>query len=196
VSTGSPRQLWLLPVLLITVIATALGALVARGLYEDPAPVTPAAIEPSPSVLPIEDQPGSSEVRGTADVTSHPLYNTLRPLLQKYFNAINDKDYKSWSDTVTQERRAAQKEDNWREEYRSTRDGSIVMYRIETGGDGTARVLLQFTSVQDPNLGPPELKAPCIHWNLVWPFVKERGEWKLSAGTTSKSPQHEPCAGT
>jgi hypothetical protein len=195
VSTGSPRQLWLLPVLLITVIATALGALVARSVYDDPQPQTPAAVEPSPSSVPPSEQPGPTEVRGTADATTHPLYNTLRPLLQQYFDAINEKDYARWAETVTKERLDKQDEETWQNDYRTTSDGSIVMYRIETNGDGTASVLLQFTSTQDPNDAPPELAAPCIHWNVVWAFAKERDTWKLSAGSTSASPQHEPCEG-
>jgi hypothetical protein len=197
VSTGSPRQLWLLPVLLITVIATALGALLARGLYADPPPQPPAAVEPSPSsTLPPNEQPGSPRVEGTVDATTHPLYSTLRPLLQQYFDAINAKDFASWAETVTKERLKTTNEDKWYADYDTTTDGSIVIYRIETGGDGSARVLLQFTSVQDVSDAPKELPKQCIHWNLVWPFLEERGEWKLSAGDTSRSPQHEACAGT
>jgi hypothetical protein len=192
VSTRSPRQLWLLPVLLITVIATALGALVARGLYTDPDPQTPAAVEPSPSSVPLSDQPGSPEVQGTADATTHPLYNRLRPLLQKYFDAINKKDYTSWAETVTDERRTKTPEDRWRTDYSTTRDGSIIVYRIETGAEETVRVLVQFTSTQDAQNAPEDLKVPCIHWNVVWPFAKEKGEWRLAQGSSSQS-QRTPC---
>lgn len=193
-STGSPRQLWLVPVLLITVIATALGALVARSLYADQPPALPTAVEPSASSVPPSEQPGSSEVKGTADATTHPLYNTLQPLLQRYFNAINEKDYEAWTQTVTAQRVTDQRgEGKWQEAYGTTRDGSIVMYRIEVTGDETARVLLQFTSTQTVANAPEELPAECIHWNVVWGFEKERGEWRLAAGSTSATPQHEAC---
>lgn len=194
-STGSPRQLWLLPVLLITVIATALGALVARSLYTDQPPARPAAVDPAPSSRPLREQPGPPEVKGTADATTHPMYGTVRPLLQRYFDAINAKDYDSWASTVTAQRREAQPEDVWTKDYSTTRDGSIVVYRIENGGPDTARVLLQFTSTQDEANAPSELPVSCIHWNVVWVMAKERDEWKLSAGKTSASPQHEPCEG-
>jgi hypothetical protein len=195
VSTRSPRQLWLLPVLLITVIATALGALVARGLYTDPDPTTPAAVEPSPSAVPLSEQPGPPDVQGTADATTHPLYNTLRPVLQKIFDAINTKDFESWLETATAQRRAQTPEATWRDDYSTTRDGSIVLYRIEAG-DRTASVLLTFTSVQDAEKGPPELKAPCINWNVVWAFAEEKGQWKLAAGSASRNPIHERCPQT
>jgi hypothetical protein len=184
---------WLLPVLLITVIATATGALVARSLYQDQPPAQPAAVEPSPSSVAPNEQPGSPKVQGTADATAHPLFNTLQPLLQRYFDAINAKNYKDWSETVTSDRIEETPEEIWYRDYRTTRDGNIIVYRIETGGDDTARVLLQFTSTQDPKDAPQELPEACIRWNLVWPFAKEGGEWKLAAGETSSSPQHEAC---
>lgn len=192
-TTGSPRQLWLLPVLLITVIATALGALVTRDLYADQEPVPPAVVQPSPSSVPPNEQPGPATVQATADAAGHPLFTALQGLLQSYFDAINIKDYDRWVATVTEQRRATQPRAVWNKDYRSTTDGSIVMYRIEASGDGTARVLLQFTSVQDVNDAPPELPVRCIHWNVVWAFSSERGAWKLSAGPTSSSPQHEAC---
>jgi hypothetical protein len=193
VPTGSPRQLWLLPVLLITVIAVALGALVARSLYKDQPPRRPVAIESSPPSVPPSEQPGPAEVRGTADATSHPLYITLRPLLQQYFDAVNAKDYESWREIVTAERAMRMDAVEWMTEFDTSRDGSIVVYRIETDLADTAQVLLQFTSTQAVEDAPEELPETCIQWHVVWPFVKENGEWKLAAGSTSASPQHEPC---
>lgn len=185
--------MWLLPVLLVTVIATALGALVARSLYAGQESLPPPAIEPSPSSVPPSEQPGSPEVKGTTDATMHPMYRTLRDLLQRHFDAINAKDYRGWVGTVSSQRREQTPEAKWRKDYRSTTDGSIVIYRIEAVGEGSVRALLQLTSVQDVADAPPELQAPCIHWNMVYAFSKERGAWRLAAGSTSSSPIHEAC---
>jgi len=232
VSQGSTRQLWLVPVLLITVIATALGGLLTRDLYADTAPPAPAPVLPGPpSSLPPSEQPGPVNVQGTLDATAHPLYETFRSLLQNYFEAINSKDYERWTSTVTSKRRKdAPEEDwqtdyrttkdgsivlyriesgatitvtskrrkdapeeDWQTDYRTTKDGSIVLYRIESGADDTARVLLEFTSTQGIKEAPAELPVPCIHWNVVWAFAKENGEWRLATGAASASPQHEEC---
>lgn len=193
-STGSPRQLWLLPVLLITVIATALGGLLARDLYsEEPASPPPTVVATSPSPGPSGEQPGPPTVRGTADAVAHPLYGTLRELLQTYFDAINAKDYARWSSVVTYERQTLQPEQEWMKAYGTTTDGNIVMHRIEARGDGTARVLLTFTSTQAKENAPVVLPEPCIHWNVVWAFSTEDGDWKLAAGPASATPQHEAC---
>jgi hypothetical protein len=182
-------------VLLITVIATALGGLLARDLYSEPttsSPVTVVATSPPPG--PPEEQPGPPAVQGTADAVAHPLYGRLRGLLQTYFDAVNAKDYTQWSSAVTYERQVNQPEQKWQDEYRTTRDGNIVMHRIEARGDGTARVLLTFTSTQAITDAPQELPEECIHWNVVWAFSIEDGEWKLAAGPASATPQHEACA--
>lgn len=188
-----PRQLWLLPVVLITVIATAVGGLLARTWYEDPGPATPDPVVPSSTSLPPGEQPGSKDVRGTPDATVHPLYQTVRGLLQRYFDAINERDYVAWQSTVISERVERQPEEKWRADYKSTEDGSIVIFRIEQGDEDTARVLMTFTSVQDPADAPQELPVECIHWNVVFPLILEEDDWKLDASPASAAPQHEPC---
>lgn len=189
-----PRQLWLLPVLLITVIATAIGGLLTRMLYEDPGPQLPSAVVSPQTSIPPSEQPGPATVEGTLDATSHPLYETVRELMQRYFDAINSHDYQAWQRTVTRERIEATDEATWRANYRTTQDGSILIYRIELGERDTARVLMTFTSVQNPANAPKELPAPCIHWNVVFPLVEKPDGWKLDSSAASASPQHEACA--
>lgn len=185
--------MWLLPVLLVTVIATAVGALVARSVYAGQESVPPPAVEPSPSSVPPSEQPGTSEVKGTVDATAHPLYRPLRDLLQRQFDAINARDYESWASTVTDERREQMPEKKWQNDYQTTTDGSIVIYRIEVVGDDDVRVLLHFTSTQDKEYAPPELQVECIHWNVVYAFTNERDGWRQAVAGSSQSPKHEAC---
>lgn len=193
-SSDRSRQLWLVPVLLITVIVTAVAGLVARNLYEDPAPATPEAVLPSASAVPPAEQPGPTEVQGTPDATAHPLFTTIRDVLQTHFDAVNARDYQRWQTVVTRKRILNEPEEEWRTSYRSTKDGSIVIYRMELAERDTIRVLMTFTSTQDPRDAPPELPVPCIHWNVVFPLVQEDDGWKLDTGSTAASPQHEACA--
>lgn len=182
-----------MPVLLVTVIATAIGGLLARDAYENPAADVPDPVLPTETSVPPEKQPGSGVVQGTPDATAHPLFENLRAVLQTYFDAINRKDYETWTRTVTDDRLEIQPKETWLENFRSTTDGNIVIYRIELAEEGAARVLMKFTSVQHPSDAPPELRVPCIHWNVVLPLVPEESGWKIDSGPTSASPQHEPC---
>jgi hypothetical protein len=185
----------LLPVLLITVIATALGGLFARDLYDPAPPSVPAAVQPPPTDVPLHEQPGSPEVGGTTEAAAHPLYGVLRPVLQAIFDAINAKDFQAWAKHVTQERLDTTPEKDWQNDYESSRDGSILVYRIEASGDGTAKVLMRFVSTQDPEKAPPTMPSKCIEWNVVWAFERSDGQWRLSGGISGKTPNLAPCPG-
>ncbi|WP_228769750.1 hypothetical protein [Actinokineospora alba] len=188
------RQPWLWPAVLVAVVLTATASLLARELYADDrnAP-PPSAILPSAGALPPGEQPGHRDVRGTRDAIQHPMYETVRQLLQTYFDAINGKNYERWRTTVTADRIKNMPEETWRASYRSTQDGSIVVYRIETGPRGSARVMLTFISKQDVADAPLELPEPCIRWHVIFPLTVEADVWKLDAGPTGASPQHEKC---
>jgi hypothetical protein len=194
VSPDRGRQLWLVPVLLVTVIATAVGGLLARDLYREPERAEPRVVLPTQTSVPPEEQPGSKTVGGTLDATAHPLFNPARETLQTYFDAINSGDYGLWTTVVTDSRIRTQPEEKWQTSYQSTQDGSIVIHRIELAEEDTARVLLKFTSVQDPKDAPPELPVRCIRWRVVFPLVEEDTGWKIDSGPTTVSPQHEACA--
>jgi len=128
-----------------------------------------------------------------ADASAHPLYETMRGLLQTYFNAINGRRYELWRTVVSTRRAKLQPEKDWLAAYHSTHDGSIVVYRIESSPTGTAKILLTFTSVQNPADAPLELPEKCIHWKIVFPVDLEDGAWKLDSGPASSVPQHEKC---
>ncbi|GLZ39540.1 hypothetical protein [Actinokineospora sp. NBRC 105648] len=189
------RQRWLLPVIMVAVVIAAAAAMVARELYpaRTRAPEAAPPILPSESTLPESARPGPRDVRATQDATQHPLYETVRQLLQTYFDAINGKSYARWKTTVTESRIKDMPEDTWRASYRTTQDGTIVVYRIETGPQNNARVLLTFVSKQDTADAPLELPADCIRWSVIFPLAVAQGEWRIDSGPTGASPQHEAC---
>ena len=193
-STTRGKQLWLIPVLVVVIALTAVGALIARDRYQEPStPPQDSAVLPTTTSVPPAAQPGPRVVVGTEDATAHPLYEQTRTLLQTFFDAINNRDYDKWRSVVTRVRAEQQPEDVWVRSYRSSHDGSIVIYRIEMGRDGTARVLLSFVSTQDVKDAPPELPVSCIRWHVVFPLTAVDGTWLVDAGPTGSSPQHEEC---
>jgi len=181
-------------VLLLAVIATAVGGLLARQVYEEQPAATPSAVTPTPSSFPEEEQPGPATVEGTEEAVNHPLYQEIRAVLQTNFEAINAKDYDLWRRVVSEERVETMSRETWLNDFATSKDGSIVIYRIELGGETEAVVLLTFTSTQAVEDAPDELPATCIHWNVVYPVVREDGEWKLGTGKASSAPVHDRCA--
>ncbi|WP_020671379.1 hypothetical protein [Amycolatopsis nigrescens] len=190
-TASTTRLRWLLPVLVVVISVTVGGGLLARELYRQPGgePEPEATVAVSTPLAPSQ-QPGSPTVEFTPDAAAHPQETSIRRLLQTYFDAINSRDYDRWKSTVTRQRVQAKPAEEWRDDYRTTRDGSILVYRIEPAPDRRLRVLVGFTSTQDPRYAPPELPETCIHWKLIWPLAQEGGQWKLDtlpAGSTSEA---------
>jgi hypothetical protein len=137
--------------------------------------------------------PGSPEVRATPDGAEHPLYPQVRQMLQDYFDGINKKNYAQWRSSVTKARAQDMSESKFKSDFASTKDGSIVVYRIETAPQQTLRVLVSFTSVQNAADAPPELPKECIDWHFVLPVSKEDNKWRIDIGDGTSSPRHEEC---
>jgi hypothetical protein len=178
--------------MLIGVLALALilvGAAGAGYLLRDRPPATagaPAQPATSTSLAPAE-QPGPAAVELSADAKAHPDQDAVRILLQHYFDAINQQDYRVWTSTVVEERREAQPEQVWRDAYRTTRDGSIYVQRILPSGRTGLIVLLSFTSTQSPAQAPADLRAGCIHWQVAYPVTLEQGQARLDTGLPGSS---------
>ena len=193
--TAPARQRWLVPVLVAVVALTVGGGLLVRELYRQPESTdrqVVAALPPETSLRP-DQQPGPRTVELTADAVAHPEDEPVRALLQTYFDAINDRSYDRWKTTVTTDRVRAKSQSEWLAEYRSTQDGSIIVYRIESTPQNGLQVLLAFTSTQNVADAPPNLPEACIRWRLALPVVREGGQWKVDTVPSGTVPESAKC---
>ena len=192
----SSRQRWLVPVVVVVLSVTVGGGLLARELYRRPeqtAGDTSAAV-PTPS----ESSSGApatvdDEVRMTDDAKRHPQADAVRRVLEKYFAAINTKQYQQWTAVVTDERAAGQPQADWKKGVRTTKDSDALVYRIERSSGNSLRVLVGFTSRQNTEDAPPFFREPSIKWRLVMPMVVEDGTLKVAAIDGGPPPEHEKC---
>jgi hypothetical protein len=191
-ASSTPRHRRLLPVLVVVISLMVGGGLVAREFYQHPQSAS-TATPPGTGDLPSAEQPGPATVRLTPDAAAHPQHEAVRALTQTYFDAINRGDYDAWRTTVTRTMILAQPRPEWQANYHSTRDGSIVVYRIDPSPSNGLDVLIGFTSVQDPSAAPRELQAGCLRWRLVLPLALESGRWKLDSGTQASTLEVSQC---
>ncbi|WP_179775979.1 hypothetical protein [Amycolatopsis endophytica] len=187
------RPRWLAPVVIVVVSIMVGGGLLARELYRLPESAPDAILAQSAAPRPIEQQPGPGTVELTPDAAAHPQNTAVRAVMQAYFDSINNRDYDLWKTAVTRERQQAKPESTWLKDYDSTRDGSILVYRIDAVPDKQLRVLVGFTSTQDPADAPPELPEACVHWRLVLPLTLESSAWKVDAASGSTTPELSRC---
>ncbi len=106
----------------------------------------------------------------------------VRSLLQRHFDAINNRDYAAWTSTVVSRCPREMPESKWQADYASTRDGSILVHRIEPSPEGTI-VLLSFTSTQAEAQAPLSLPgSTCTNWWVSYRIVVERNQPRIDAG--------------
>lgn len=193
-ASSTPRLRGLLPVLVVVISLMVGGGLVARAFYQRPQGASTAmAPPPGTAAVPPGEEPGPATVRLTPDAAAHPQHEAVRALAQTYFDAINRGDYDAWRTIVTRTKILAQPRPEWQANYRSTRDGSIIVYRIDPLPNNGLGVLIGFTSVQDPSAAPPELQAGCLRWRLVFPLTLESGRWKLDSGLPASTLEVSQC---
>jgi hypothetical protein len=197
VTSPPPSRRWLLPVLGLVVIVAAGGGLTARSLYrQPPQPQTTAQVVlPPVTTVTVESStaPDWDKVKLTTDASEYPLSNQIQPVLQNYFDGINEKDYDKWRSSVTQSKAAEQPKSVWQAAYQTVQDGDIIVYRIDLAQGGSLRVLLTFTSTQDVTEAPKDFQHACIHWQVVWALDLEHGQWKLDINAAGTTPGRTPC---
>jgi hypothetical protein len=192
-----PRALWVLPTALVVAAASVAGGLLARDLYTRPATIALDEVTSSesgvPSSVPRSEQPGDRTVRLSVDAGLHPDGERVRTLLQRYFDAINARDYQAWKDNVTSEVARRLREPQWQANYQTTTDGSVVVQRIDASSTERLRVLISFVSVQDVAKAPADLPVDCIRWRVVYPMSEEDGTLRVDIGPEGYTPQFEAC---
>jgi len=192
------RQRWLIPVVVVVLSVTAGGGLLAREFYQRQLSAEPAGtdsiVAPS-STTPLapDQEPGSATVLVSSDVAIHPQGQAVRNVLQTYFDSINNRDYRSWTTTVSTKRAGQKPQKTWEQDLQSTKDGSVLIYRIERGAGVSLRVLIAFTSTQNVANAPEDFPEKCIHWRLVWPLIEQNGSLRIDTVESPSDPEREKC---
>ncbi|TWP44726.1 hypothetical protein FKR81_40830 [Lentzea tibetensis] len=185
---------WLLPAVLVITGASVGTGMVVRELYQRPAEAKGDPVVQSSSSASPADLPGDAEVRLSVDAFAHPDRERVQNVLQRNFDAINERDFAKWRGSVTRERSRDTSEEHWRTEYSTTQDGSIVVQRIESDArSGRLRVLMTLVSTQDPSKAPAEFPERCIRWRVVYPLKWEDDELRIDKGVESGNPQRSAC---
>jgi hypothetical protein len=178
-------------VVVITGAAVAAG-MVGRTVYSRPAEAKGSPVVPSSSVA--GPLPGAAEVRLSPDSFTHPDRTAVQAVLQRYFDSINARDFAGWRAAVSARRVAETRELAWMSDYESTRDGGMVVQRIESDVvPRRLRVLISFVSTQDVEKAPPALPERCVRWRVVYVMAWEDGELKLDEAPENRMPQMEKC---
>ena len=136
-----------------------------------------------------------SGVEYSPDAAAYPDQRIIEGLLDNYFDGINRKNYELWKSTVPPSKWRELPQSKWFDAYDSTRDRDVQVHRIDPGQDRSALVMLSFKSEQDLEDAPPQVKARCVQWAVVYPVVvDENGNAVLDISKLPNSAIAVPCA--
>lgn len=163
---GAPRSsVPLFMVLVALLVATGVAAWVLGGRT-----FTGFAPAGGPREIPASGA-GPPNVELSGDAERHPAAGAVRSQLQRYFDAINTRDYELWTTSVAAERVAAQPRDQWLAAIDTTADGTIRVDRIDRIGQGRLLVLVRFVSIQGLDDAPAGLRVGRICWRGSLPMT-------------------------
>lgn len=149
----------------------------------------PLTTAPSEATTPPSAESTTVVLAGVA--ADDPQAEEIRELLQRYFDAINNRDYRQWASTVTKEQSAAIGSDRWKEEYSSTADTQIFVIVIN---DEPRQAQLTFRSRQDPAKAPDK-KSECVRWEVTLPLTTV-DDTLLIGVSKEHLARYRPCPGS
>lgn len=172
----------------VALLAVA-GGLLTRSVYR---PV-PVVASPGPaSGVDLGPAPGPLGPRLSIEAAGHPRSAKIRSLLLLHFESINTRNYEVWKTTVVNRRIKESPERIWREQLAGTKDGSVLIHRVEPAPGEALVVLITFVSTQRPDLAPTATPLGCLRWNVVYSMVRENGALRLDSGQPNSS-YSSPC---
>ena len=113
----------------------------------------------------------------SAGAEQHPRAADVQQTLQRYFDAINRRDFQAWLTVVGPDQSVGQTEQDWSHAYSTTVDSNLVIADI---ADDPLRVRLMFTSQQAVDFAPKRLPATCINWDLTYLLTDQDGTLTLT----------------
>ncbi|TWF91679.1 hypothetical protein [Saccharopolyspora dendranthemae] len=185
---------WGIPLAVVVLLAAGGGGvLLAQQVYDDQYGQRDQGVVPVPGTL--QKKVSRSGVEYAPDAAAYPDQKIIEGLLDNYFDGINRKNYELWKSTVPPSKWRELPQSKWTDAYDSTRDLEMKVHRIDPGQDRSAIVMLSFKSEQDLEDAPPQLKAECVHWDVVYPVVvDENGNAVLDISKLPNSAIMTPCA--
>jgi hypothetical protein len=118
---------------------------------------------------------GNGQVSVAASLTGNPLVPPVVGLLDKYFTAINHRDYQGYISLLTPQEQQGLTIGQFDSGYRSTRDSAEILQSISTAGGTVATVT--FTSHQNP-ADSYNHQQSCTSWRISL-FLQPNGSTYL-----------------
>jgi hypothetical protein len=148
-----------------------------------PATPTPTA-SPSPTA-----SPGTVQVATGA--AASPAAPQVTALLNRYFNAINMRNYAEFSSLLDAQMRADNSAASFAAGYATTKDSAETLTSISSTGGGDLATTVSFTSQQSPAKSIDH--SPCNNWLLTLYLVPQGNGYVIAPAPSGYQPTYSDC---
>jgi hypothetical protein len=156
------------------------------------APSATATATPTPSsTLPPSPTESPGAVTVAAGAAANPAAPQVTALLNRYFNAINTRNYAEYSSVLNAQMRADNPAASFASGYATTTDSAETLTSITSSGGGDLVATVSFTSHQSPADSVDQ--SPCNDWQLALYLVPQDNGYVIAPAPSGYHPTYSDC---
>jgi hypothetical protein len=130
-------------------------------------------------------------VRVAAGVAANPDEPQVDAYLNRYFNAINTRNYSEYNSLLDAQKQQADSQSGFDSGFATTKDSNEVLTGIENTGGGTLTANVSFTSRQSPADSIDQ--SACNDWQLSVFLVAQGSGYVMTAAPAGYQASYTDC---
>ena len=175
--------------------ATLTAPASAAATTVQPTPSPTASASPSPTASPSASATPSPTHKGTvqeaAGVAANPAAAQVEAFLNRYFNAINTRNYGEYNSLLDAQRQQGDSQATFESGYATTKDTNEVLIGITDTGGGSLTATVSFTSHQNPADSPDQ--SACDDWQISLFLVPQGASYVMTATPAGYQASDSAC---
>jgi hypothetical protein len=130
-------------------------------------------------------------VQVAVGAAASPAAPQVTALLNRYFNAINTRNYAAYSSLLDAQMRADNSAASFAAGYATTKDSAETLTSISSTGGGDLAATISFTSQQSPAKSIDH--SPCNNWLLTLYLVPQDNSYVIAPAPSGYQPTYSDC---
>jgi hypothetical protein len=121
----------------------------------------------------------------------NPAAPQVTALLNRYFTAINQRDYAAYASLYDQQLQQPQPESSFDAGYATTTDSAVTLTSISDTGSGGLAASVTFRSQQNPADSPDN--SSCDQWSITLYLVPDGTRYLIGLPPSSYRASYQAC---
>jgi hypothetical protein len=172
---------------------TANASTAAPAVQASASPTASASASPStsPSASATPSPTRTGTVQVSPGVASNPAEPQVTAYLNRYFKAINTRDYSEYNSLLDAENQQSDSESSFNSGFATTKDADEVLTGITGTGGGSLEANVSFTSHQSPADSVDQ--SACNNWRVSLYLVPQGNSYVMTAAPAGYKAVYTDC---